>query len=78
MIAEDARSNITVRDDDFWYDHWQIHDQRIINPLKPFETGELDSADVHNRKINNIERGLVPLSRLGFDSEWDFNFYHII
>lgn len=78
LIAEDARSNISVRGDEYWHDNWQPHDERVINPLKPNEYGYNENEKIHNDKINDIEQAKVPLVRLGYDSEWDFNFYHIL
>lgn len=78
LIAEDGRSNISVRGDDHWHDWWQPHDQRVIQPLKPEEIGLGEDWFIHNQKIDNITQGGVTLSRLGFDSEWDFHFYHTL
>ena len=78
LIAEDARSNISVRGDEHWYDFWQPHDERITIPLKPHEVGTGESEYVHNEKIEDIAQGKVTLSRLGYDSEWDFHFYHTL
>lgn len=78
LIAEDARSNISTRGDEFWYDDWQPHDERVINPLKPNEYGYGENEEIHNNKINDIENAKVPLVRLGYDSEWDFHFYHTL
>ena len=78
LIAEDGRSNMSVRGDDFWHDWWQPHDERVVNPLSAKESGSGVYFSEHNKKINDIEEGRVPLARLGFDSEWDFHFYHTI
>ncbi|MBQ4646541.1 MAG: alpha amylase C-terminal domain-containing protein [Candidatus Gastranaerophilales bacterium] len=78
LIAEDSRSNISVRGDEHWHDWWQPHDQRVTIPLKPNEIGLNESEEIHNQKIDNISHGGVTLSRLGFDSEWDFHFYHTL
>ena len=78
LIAEDGRSNISVRGDDHWHDWWQPHDQRVIQPLKPEESGVGEDWLSHDQKIDNITHGGVTLSRLGFDSEWDFYFYHTL
>ena len=78
LIAEDGRSNISVRGDDHWHDWWQPHDQRVIIPLKPEEYGLEENENIHNQKIDDISVGKVTLSRLGFDSEWDFHYYHTL
>ena len=78
LIAEDARSNISVRGDEYWHDWWQPHDQRVTTPLKPDEIGFGENEDIHNQKIDNIQNGNLTLARLGCDSEWDFHFYHTI
>ncbi len=78
LIAEDGRSGINVKNDTFWNDWHQPHDLRVINPLKPEEEGIGEDEIEHNRKIDRIINGKVPLSRLGFDSEWDFYFHHTL
>lgn len=78
LIAEDGRSNIAVRGEEYWHDNWQPHDQRVINPLKPDDFGKNQNEIIHNNKIFDVELGNVPLARLGFDSEWDFHFYHTL
>ena len=78
LIAEDSRSNISVRGDDHWHDYWQPYDQRVTVPLKPDEYGLNEDENIHNKKIDTISNGGVTLSRLGFDSEWDFHYYHTL
>lgn len=78
LIAEDGRSNISVRGDEFWNDPWQPHDQRVTNSLKSNEIGLGENEGVHDFAMERISNFNVPLSRLGFDSEWDFHFYHTI
>ena len=78
LIAEDARSNISVRGDDYWHDWWQPHDQRVSIPLQPHEFGYGQDEIVHNQRIDDIQNGKVTLARLGYDSEWDFHYYHTL
>ena len=53
-------------------------DKRVINPLYPFESGLGQDENTHINCIENIRNYNVPLSRLGFDSEWDFVFFHTL
>lgn len=78
LIAEDGRSNISVRGDDHWHDWWQPHDERVIIPLRPHEVAYNKTEEEHNEQIDRISKGKVTLSRLGFDSEWDFHYYHTL
>lgn len=77
LIAEDGRSCVSVNDNgDFW-DNWdEPHDKRVVNPLKPFESGIGQSEEVHCSAIEQISNSQTSLGRLGFDSEWDFNYFH--
>ena len=77
LIAEDSRSGVGVREDGSFYDdYFEPHDNRVVNSLKSFESGENQSESVHCQAINNISDGNTSLGRLGYDSEWDFFFYH--
>ncbi len=79
LIAEDARSSISVNDNgDFWDNNDEPHDKRVINPLKQYESAEGEPEQTHIDAIEKISNGNTSLGRLGFDSEWDFNFYHIL
>jgi len=78
LIAEDGRSNMSARGDEYWHDWWQPHDQRVVNPLKANEIAQWESEEIHDKKIEDIENFKVPLSRLGFDSEWDFHYHHTL
>ena len=78
LIAEDARNNVSVRGDDYWHDWWQPHDERVTIPLKPHEFGMGENEQVHNQRIDDIQNGKVTLARLGYDSEWDFHYYHTL
>ena len=78
LIAEDGRNGISVRGDEYWEDRWQPHDQRVIGLLKPNENAQGKNEYFHEKAIENIANGQVPLARLGYDSEWDFNYYHVL
>lgn len=77
LIAEDGRNSVSVNENgDFW-DNWdEPHDKRVVNSLKPFESGIGKSEAVHCSAIENISNGQTSLGRLGYDSEWDFNYFH--
>lgn len=77
LIAEDGRSCVSVNEKgDFW-DNWnEPHDKRVVNSLKPFESGIGQSEDVHCKAIEKIANSKANLGRIGFDSEWDFNYFH--
>lgn len=66
LIAEDGRGG----------DNGEIHDKRVTSPLEPYEYGEGKSEEEHTKAVQNIIKGNTNLSRLGMDSEWDFNYYH--
>lgn len=77
LIAEESRMNIEIgENDDFWFDGNVVHDKRISNPLKQSESGEGGSEVQHCKAIEDISNNNATLSRVGFNSEWDFNFYH--
>lgn len=77
LIAEDGRSSMAANSDGFyWNDYNEPHDKRVINPLIPDEYGEGKSEDIHNGLIDDIQNGNTSLGRLGYDSEWDFNYFH--
>ena len=77
LIAEDSRDKISVDDfGNYWDNPDEIHDKRVVNGLLPFEYGESASQDVHCAAIEDICRGKTSLGRLGYDSEWDFNYHH--
>ena len=79
LIAEDGRSSISVDDNgNFWNNYDEPHDKRVVNPLKSFESGIGQSEQVHCDAIENISNGRTTIGRLGFDSEWDFNYYHTL
>lgn len=78
IIAEDGRGGVSVDNEKgiSWANNDEIHDKRVVNPLRPEEYGKNESQDEHAKKIEKLIRGEGNLSRLGMDSEWDFNFYH--
>lgn len=77
LIAEDGRANVSVDGNgNFWTNHDEIHDKRVTSKLRPWEYGQGESEETHATKIEDIINGNGNLSRLGMDSEWDFNFYH--
>ena len=79
LIAEDGRSSISVDDNgNFWNNYDEPHDKRVVNPLKSFESGIGQSEQVHCDAIENISNGRTTIGRLGYDSEWDFNYYHTL
>ena len=79
LIAEDGRSSISVDDNgNFWNNSDEPHDKRVVNPLKPFESGIGENEEIHCGAIENISNGNTALGRLGYDSEWDFNYYHTL
>ena len=79
LIAEDSRDKISANEDGYyWENPDEPHDKRVLNPLKPEEFGEGKSEKVHNDAIEEISKGNSSLGRLGYDSEWDFNYYHTL
>ncbi len=79
LIAEDSRGHVSVNEDGSFYDNAdEPHDKRVLNPLKQFESGEGQSEAVHCSAIDRISDGNTSLGRLGYDSEWDFNYFHTL
>ena len=79
LIAEDSRDKVSV--DDFgnsWHNPDEPHDKRVVNPLHSYETGAGQSEEAHCEAIEKISNSDTSLGRLGFDSEWDFNYYHTL
>ena len=77
LIAEDAREGISVDGyGNYWVNNGEIHDKRVVNPLQPNEYGGYSSEAVHCAAIEDISNGKTSLGRLGYDSEWDFNYHH--
>ncbi len=79
LIAEDSRSHISANSDGIYWDNPdEPHDKRVINPLKVFESGEGETEYQHTIAIEDISNNRSSLGRLGFDSEWDFNYFHTL
>ncbi len=79
LIAEDSRSSISVDDNgNYWENYDEPHDKRVINPLRDYESAIGASEQTHINAIENISNNNTSLARLGFDSEWDFNFFHTL
>ncbi len=78
LIAEDARSNVSTWEDSYWFDGNEIHDKRIINPLFSKEFEENMDEQSHLETIEKIRNNQMSLAKLGFDSEWDFNYFHTL
>lgn len=79
LIAEDSRAHVSVNDDGSFFDNAdEPHDKRVVNPLKQFESGEGQSEGEHCSAIEKISSGNTSLGRLGYDSEWDFNYFHTL
>ena len=76
LIAEDARDSISVSGDHFWYNPNEIHDKRVTSPLTDKEIAKGGTEKEHEQVITAISNNDTVLSRLGYDSEWDFNFFH--
>ncbi len=79
LIAEDGRGAVSVDQNDKYYTNYnEPHDMRVVRPLKPFETASGTAECSHNNAIDLIESGKTSLGRLGYDSEWDFYFFHTL
>lgn len=76
LIAEDGRDKVGTDGERYWGDNNEIHDKRVIHPLKPEEYGKGKTEDEHASLIQKMHNGEGNLSRLGMDSEWDFAYYH--
>lgn len=51
-------------------------DWRVTQPLRPEEYGKNQSEKVHADAIDKISNNQVSIDNLGFDSEWDFKYFH--
>lgn len=79
LIAEDARDKVSVdKNGHYWHNNEEPHDCRVTTPLSQAETGEGLSEGEHIAAIQNISDFKSNLGKIGFDSEWDFNFYHAL
>ncbi len=52
------------------------NDYRVTSPLKAEEYGGNQSEDVHAEAIDKISKNQASIDNLGFDSEWDFKYFH--
>lgn len=79
LIAEDGRSSVNADEyGNFWDDGEEVHDKRVVKPLRKEESAEGASEAEHIKAINKISDGDTTIGRLGYDSEWDFNYYHTL
>ena len=80
LIAEDARNAIASDGTNYWQDYSKKHDERVLCQLTPEENSPLMDENTHNNAIEqmNPEKGKTNLSRLGFNTEWDFNYFHTL
>lgn len=79
LIAEDSREKISVNEDGTYFaNNDEPHDKRVLNPLLSGETGEGSSEETHCSAIEQISGFNTSLSRLGYNSEWDFNYFHAL
>ncbi len=77
LIAEDSRTGVAVDGKgNRWDDNNEVHDKRVTSKLLGDDYGENKTQDEHAAAIKKIIKGDTNLSRLGMDSEWDFNFFH--
>jgi len=77
LIAEDSRAQISVNEQgEYFVNHDEPHDKRVINPLEQFESAEGEGEQIHCAAIERISDFDTSLGRLGMDSEWDFNYFH--
>jgi 1,4-alpha-glucan branching enzyme len=51
-------------------------DKRVVSSLKQHESGEGLSEKQHCNAIDKISNSETSLDNLGFDSEWDFDYFH--
>ncbi len=77
LIAEDSRAQISVNEQgEYFVNSDEPHDKRVINPLEQFESAEGEGEQIHCDAIDRISDFDTSLGRLGYDSEWDFNYFH--
>lgn len=86
LIAEDSRQGISISDTGYFEDYRELHDKRVVNPLKSDEICKGD-IEKHCKYIDSIDKYIEKhnkegldshsiLINLGYDSEWDFAFHH--
>lgn len=79
LIAEDGREKVSVDQfGNYWQNADEPHDKRVVNTLFDFETGFGENEDIHCKAIEEISNSRANLGRLGFNSEWDFNYFHTL
>lgn len=80
LIAEDARNAIASNGESYWQDWSKKHDERVLSKLKPEENSLSMDENTHNNVIESMdpEKGRTNLARLGFNTEWDFNYFHTL
>lgn len=77
LIAEDARDKISAdKDGNYWDNPDEPHDKRVTNPLVQYESAEGLDEESHIQAIERISDFDTSLGRLGYNSEWDFNYFH--
>lgn len=77
-IAEDSRDKVDSNGITFWDDAKIKHDRRVMTKLKDEDYAKGKDEKAHEKAIEKIIQNKTPLARLGYDSEWDFNYGHII
>ncbi len=86
LIAEDSREHMNTDNINYWTDYNELHDKRVVNPLRPDEICKEDTKK-HCEYINSLDEYIAKnsktglnvhpvLANLGYDSEWDFSFHH--
>ena len=80
LIAEDGRGGIKSDGENFWQDSTIKHDTRVMQKLRPYETASGKDEDFHADMINKMFSmgAQTNIARLGYDSEWDFNYFHVL
>ena len=82
LIAEDARSSVAVDNNGkITYSPNRLHDERVTRPLLKHEYSGVTSSEVsHEKAISSIydTSNENILANLGYDSEWDFAYFHQI
>ncbi len=76
LIAEDGRGGISVNGDNYWDNYDEVHDNRVVNPLYDNENTVGWDEGSHCHAIDKISSNQTSLARLGYDSEWDFYYFH--
>lgn len=77
-IAEDSREGINSDGENLWHDKTVKHDARVMQKLKPYDYAKGKDEETHAKAIEEIINNKTNIARLGYDSEWDFNFFHAL